>query len=442
MPIHVSASYRASPEMPQTALNYLQSQTDNFGLFFSLDRIYYHMASCQIYINQRYPELRALAQSDSLKITKRQDVINVMRTVLRIPDYKLLNKEGKLSTSQDVIENLINDQELSGEARRFATLYREMSARNTILGNLGQYSVLPVCMDRDFQNERMVVAHPRWSLLSTSRFSAAEPSLQNLAREVVDIYTAPKGYQMVFSDSGQIEPRITYSAYIDDELLKNLIILYDDAYYGMLHYILMTQQEEDTGRANFSTVQKKEITQDMKDMRQRLKVLGLAGNYGSANLAAIDAELGPVYERKIVAHPMRRRWEKQVSDQVRAGAKCFFAYFGTPVYPDNAKKDMSGISDYAAQNHYIRCGINNPIQATAAELMHLSIMEAKRTLNSREWVGAWKHDEGMFYVPEDTVDERGPILRELLSYDVDGWIPIRSDLHIGRKKSGFAPPVF
>ena len=48
----------------------------------------------------------------------------------------------------------------------------------------------------------------------------------------------------------------------------------------------------------------------------------------------------------------------------------------------------------------------------------------------------------MFYVREDHVDETAPKLRECMAYNVDGWIPIGSDLVIGRKKSIHTEGIF
>lgn len=305
---------------------------------------------------------------------------------------------------------------------------------------LGQYLSLPISNVEDMDNQRMVVAHPEWKVLATSRFSASSPSVQNINRDICDIYTAPKGWQLVFSDSGQIEPRITYSAYIRDDLIVKLITMYDDAYYGLLHFILLTDEEERNLRSNLDSIKLHEVTAEMKGKRQRLKVLGLAGNYGSSNLASIATELGPLYEKKIVNHPARKALEAEVTAAVRNGAEFFNGYFGTRVYPDNTQKYHKGDSSWAG--HMIRCGINNPIQTTAAELMCISVMNAKRILGPKDHIGSYKYDEGMFYVRNEHVEELAPKLRECLSYAVEGWIPIGSDLHIGRKESPYVTNIF
>ena len=357
-----------------------------------------------------------------------------------IQDFKLADKFGVPSMKQEVIELLQKDDTLSADAHTFVDLYSTISAASYMASYLKQYIDLPLSAAEDCDNQRMVIAHPRWNLLTTSRLSASTPSLQNINRSICDIYTAPKGWTMVFSDSGQIEPRITYSAYIRDDLIMTLIKLYDDAYFGLLHFILMTPAEETAARTDLSILQRKEISDEMKSKRSRLKVLGLAGNYGSANLGAIDSELGPLYEQKIVNHPARKALEVQVTSDVRHGVDCFYGYFGTPVYPEDTSKYEKGSSGWSG--HMIRCGINNPIQATAAELMRISIITARDVLGPQDHIGAYKHDEGMFYVRNEHVEELAPRLQECQAYAVEGWIPIGSDLHIGRKESPNVTSLF
>ena len=425
---------------PEHTRHVMQQETDSFGTFFNLDRVLYHEARYQRIAVTNYPEFRAMAGSSTVSVTRKQEIRNIMMERFGIPDFKLADKHGTPSLKQEVIELLQKDPTLSEDARHFVDLYSTISAASYMASYLVQYANLPLSAAEDCDNQRMVIAHPTWNLLATSRLSASVPSLQNIKRDICDIYTSPKGWTMVFSDSGQIEPRITYSAYIRDELIVALIKLYDDAYYGLLHFILMTPEEEAAARADLESLTCMEISDEMKNKRARLKVLGLAGNYGSANLSSIDSELGPLYDRKIVNHPARKALEAQVTSDVHHGVDCFYGYFGTPVRPDNTVKYERGSSGWSG--HLIRCGINNPIQTTAAELMNISIQEAKKVLGPLDHIGAYKHDEGMFYVQDDFVEERAPKLRECLSYAVEGWIPIGSDLHIGRKESPHVTSLF
>lgn len=439
MPIYIHG--RQAFCTPQEALSILQQATDSFGTFYNLDAILYHMAYYSRKKHAMMPEFHQLMHGP-IEPTQREKVLYAFLNYYGIPENKLTSRDGKLTLSAKVVEPLLDDPTLTDTQRYVLDVYMRVRKCSTMISYLGQYAVLPQSQSLDAEGYRMVIAHPRWSMLATKRFSASEPSAQNMNHDIYDIYTAPAGWQLVKSDTGQVEPRITYSAYIHDDLIVNLITLYDDAYFGLLHYILMSAGEEAMARANFSVVEKHEITDEMKAMRKRLKVLGLAGNYGSKNLGAVDAELGPLYEAKIVNHPIRRQLEAQVAANVRAGQTIFKGYFGTEIDPSEAKRDASGMSTKSWRDHIVRCGINNPIQATAAELMHMSIKEASRILGPDNHIAAWVHDAGMFYVKDDQVKEMAPKLQECLAYRVDGWIPINSDLSIGREKSPHVDRIY
>lgn len=442
MGIQIPAGYKLPPGTMDATKAYLQSQTDSFGLFLSYDRINYHYAHLVAKIKYCNRILRMLGGFSGAGDLTRTEILDALHNRFDVPDYMLL-KDGKPSVDKNVIANLMADHTISAELKQFLEIYKIMADCTGVLNNLKQFKKYPVTNLRDEDGERLICIHPEWNLLSTSRFSSRNPNMQNLSRKLNDLFSAPKGYTLVHSDTGQVEPRITYSAYIADPLIKRLITLYNDAYYGLLHYILMTPAEETAAR-NGGPLEAHPITPEMKENRQRLKVLGLAGNYGSANLAAIDKEYGPLYEAKIVNHPLRREWESRVKDEVRRGVTVFHAYFGTPVDP-GAAQAASGerySSGHGWAGHLIRCGINNPIQTTAAELMHISIRQAQMVLKPNEHVAGWVHDAGLFYVPTDNVEQRAKELKELLAYEVEGWIPIYSDLVLGKVGSGFAEPVF
>ena len=429
---------RKLPISPDEVQVLLQRETDTFGTFFNLDRILYHEARYSIYARSLYPEFRAMAGLPYLTASQRNAVSEAFTHRFNVPAHYLQDKYGTVRFDKATVSKLLQ-MDINEDAKYFLRLFQKISAADYMVSYFGQYRDLPISKMEDCDGQRMVVAHPVWNKLSTSRFSASKPSLQNINRDICDIYTAPKGWQMVFSDSGQIEPRITYSHFIQDALITHLIKTYDDAYYGLLHYISLSKEEEAEARTRLETVKPHEVTDEMKEKRRRLKVLGLAGNYGSVNLSAVDPELGPLYTEKIVNHPLRKRWEQKVTEAIRNGDDRFYGYFGTPIKPEANVKYRPGSSGWSG--HLLRCGINNPVQTTAAELMCFSVYNSMRLLKHDDHIGAYKHDEGMFYVRDERVEELAPKLRECLSYEVDGWIPIGSDLHIGRKESPYAPTL-
>jgi hypothetical protein len=422
-----------TPLTPEQGLAVLQRETDAFGCFIDLDRVLEHISLHSLLISKLLAEYRRFLGDPCAAPPTPGEKLALLTQRFGVPEYKLTNRHtGRPSASSDLLESLRDDASSSEDVRHIVSMFLSFSEHATARGHLEQFRTLPLCKLETSDGHRMVRAAPKWTLLNTNRFSSSGPNLQGVAHEHADIYAAPKGYAVIFSDSGQIEPRILYSAYVKDPLIKWLIELYDDAYYGLLHFIRLSPGEETSLRAGTAELAPYEITPEIKEQRQTLKTLGLAGNYGSSNLGAIHPVLGPLYARKVVNHPLRKEWENAVREQVSRGTETFYTAFGNAITPGDTEKHKRGTPGWI--NHLIRCGINNPIQGTAADLMLWSLSEAAKVLGLRGHIGYYKHDEGCFYVPEDKCGEYAPLLRECLAYQVRDWIPIRSDLTIGGKK--------
>ena len=84
----------------------------------------------------------------------------------------------------------------------------------------------------------------------------------------------------------------------------------------------------------------------------------------------------------------------------------------------------------------MKLAINNPIQGTGADLMRYSVRHVQDMLvtNSRKSrIINYVHDAVSLAVYEDDFDKVRPYLDDLVAYEVEGWIPIRLDLQIGRE---------
>lgn len=416
----------------EQARGILTAHTLTRGVCIDLDRCLDYVS----YYTEKYkPTLKAwrtLAGDATLQPTKRKDIANNLITRFGLSPERFAAPKGGLTVNDDIVKGLLNKPDIDEDLKEYLTLYSNLSTYSYRISYLDQYRFNPLLSVESFEGHRMVLARPEWNILATSRISATGPSLQNITYDFADIVTCPKGYQLVRADSGQIEPRITYSYFIPDELLKALIVLYNDAYLGMLHFCKMTSDEENRARRNLTTLEKKEWDISLRKM---LKVLGLAGNYGGGLASSdLDQELASVYRARIVNHPLRKKFEKEVEEAVDRGADTFYSAFGTPITPEETTKYKKNEPGW--RGHLIRCGINNPIQTTASDLMCQSVYESDKIIRE-EGRGAssivyYKHDEGCFMVHEKDVDLI-PKLSECTAYQVRDWIPIYSDVDIGKK---------
>lgn len=412
-------------------LNY---HTQRRGLLIDLDRV----LDYQIHFIEKAMKLKkpldALAGVNNFNVNSSKDVLNTLVQRFNVSEHKLMSA-GKLSANKIIINNLMEDAQISDDVKLFLKVYQERKDAVGSVSRLEQYVNLPLLEAEDFQGHRVVVARPHWHVLDTSRLSAREPSIQNIAKIFADLITHLEGQTMVRSDSGQIEPRITYSYFIRDELIVALINLYNDAYFGQLHYVMMSDEEDAYYRNHLDELEVKEWD---TNLRKDLKTLGLAGNYGSSNLGNINSELAIRYEQRIQNHPGRIKLVNDITKSVKTGQEIFYSAFGTPVEPTENSKYTKGT--IAWQNHLIRCGLNNPIQTTAADLMCEAIYRADKILKEEargdSWIGYAKHDEGLFYLDRCDAHLVEP-LRECFGYDVtlngQKWVNIDSDILIGVK---------
>ena len=125
MPIQIN--YRNLPISPDEVRTILQSETDSFGTFFNLDRILYHEGRYRRTAEVKYPEFRAMCGVPNIRCTQRNDVRNIFMRRFNIPEYKVMNKDNKVSMAQDVVEKLLKDETLGEDAHHFLQLYSDIS---------------------------------------------------------------------------------------------------------------------------------------------------------------------------------------------------------------------------------------------------------------------------------------------------------------------------
>ena len=427
------------PITPQEARNFLQSQTDNFGIFFDVERCYELVGILTLENNDISSYLRRLSRNPSLVLDDKEMVISTLKKMGLNPVDFYENNSRKESLKATVREKILQSPTCSDDVREFLTEYGKYVSNKRNKGNIFNFAVLPQSCALSKNNRRMSVGRPNWSILNTRRIAASDPGIQGIPRSMGDIITEPKGYTLLRCDSGQIEPRINFSTYLRDELIMNLIMYYNDAYYGLLHFCKMNAADEEACRQDFDKNFKSiEITDEIKDMRQNIKRLTNAGSYGSSNLGDINPQLAKVYELKIVKHPARLALERKVTQDVNRGVETFYGMFGTPVTPGDTEKYSKGDSGW--KEHVIRCGINNPVQTTASELMMFSVNRAMEVLKEAKdsHVCFYKHDEACFYISdEDMANGISDKLSDVTAYNVKGWIPIDSEALVGVKKGDY-----
>ena len=352
---------------------------------------------------------------------------------------------GRVSLSGESLESAIAtglySKELNTLMNLYATYKKSAHKISMFKGIIDSHRVSRV---PTFDNHRMIFCRPIWVPQNTGRIGMQSPALMNVAKELADIATVPKGWILMEVDSGQIEPRIIQSAYLRDPQLKKCTMSYNDAYFGYVHYCTLLSDEDI--RVGTLDIQAVELSEAVTNKRKKFKTFGNAVMYGSTENEANDSDKG-AFIRRIGGHPNRVAWQSDVEEQVERGQRVFYTAFGTPIditkgpsesnYPDKTSKQYF--------NHLVRCAINNPIQGTAADLMRLSILRANHILLKKapnSVILKYTHDSGTFAINESEYDKVIDELKEITSYQVEDWIPIYGDPVIGRQQTSDLPRLY
>lgn len=424
--------------VPSTAsmCSLLTMQNQEFGFFLDYDRLleyhfYFRNEAGRIaialnkYINPNDTVVRAAGPADIIKWIMWERI-----------DYLFKRTDGgDISLDADSISGAVTSGVLTEEQKQVLNLWSYAASCASKVGQFGTILKmnLPIEKELSFEYHRMVRIYPLWSSQNTHRFATKEPAIQNFVRDTQDVITVPRGYVKCDADSGQIEPRITYSTIIPDPQIREAIKQYNDAYFGLLFYNRMPDELWRSKRTDFKV---SEITEEDKAARQRLKTMGNAILYGSTDTKNGDP-LYQSYQKRIGNHPMRLEYVKKCTEQLMRGDYIFYTAFNEPVdvrKSANASGKYGSASESAKLSHYIKAAFNVAMQGTAAGLMKIALQHEYKYImrnNLKSFIFASVHDAIKTAIHEDEIDKHGDYIANIPAYQVDDWIPIYADAEIG-----------
>ena len=343
-------------------------------------------------------------------------------------------KEG-LSLSDRSITGAIESGTLKEDTVYLLKVYQKYSGYTRVRGTLVALLQNPISNVPSCDGHRMLIIRPTWWPQNTGRVAMRDPAVQNFNRNIQEIVTVPEGYVKIHTDSGQIEPRITYSYYIPDKQIQTLINMYNDAYYGLLHYCTMSSSDIASGRMEFTPI---EITDELKTGRKAIKTYGNSVMYGSKSNPTGDPIKAAMIER-IGGHVARTSLINSLNTDISMGKTVFTTAFGTKIDTANSVKlSEGGKRAGSMEEERLRLAINNPIQGTAADLMRISIYEANKLLMNKakkSYIVHYVHDAGVFAVHQDDYEAVHKELGDIVAYQVEGWLPIYAEPEEGRNNS-------
>jgi DNA polymerase I len=333
----------------------------------------------------------------------------ILFTHMGLPKPLIYGKGKKISTAQDVLENLAEQHEIAQLVIEFRHLAKLKS---------NYVDALPLLVDKDSRVHTTFNA----AATATGRLSSVNPNLQNipirteLGREIRAAFVAAPGFRLLSADYSQIELRLM-AHFSEDPLLT-------EAYR--------------TGR-DIHTLTASEVfgvpAENMdKHVRARAKAVNFGIVYGisafglSAQLSIPQGEAKLYIERYFERYGGVRAFIDGTIEETRRTGSVRTIFGRMRPIPDIESRNANqrGFAE--------RTAVNTPLQGTAADLIKLAMIAIDKKLadqNLKTRMVLQVHDELLFEVPEDETEAVTGLVKESMENVIKLRVPIVADLSFG-----------
>jgi len=352
--------------------------------------------------------------------------------------FRIAGRSFNIKSTQQVADVLFRDLGLKPK-RKTAT---GLSTSSEVLEELRESHPLPARI-LDYRHLEKILStyvealprmvHPETGRIHTSynqfiaatgRLSSSNPNLQNIpvrsveGREIRRAFVPNhRGDVFLAADYSQIELRVLAHLSKDSELRRAFLENRD------IH--------SQTAARIFGT------PSDMvtEEMRSQAKVINFGILYGmgphrlSRELSISHAQAGAFIEEYFRAYPGVREWiDKTIEEARRTG------------YVSTLSGRRRMIANMNSSNHNLRSNaermaVNTPVQGTAADMVKFAMIALHQEIESsgrRARMVLQVHDELVFSLPEEEVEEFEPVVRERMQEALPLDVPLRVDTKTGR----------
>ena len=364
-------------------------------------------------IGQRLNELEIEAHNiagKSFNLSSPKQLQQILFEELKIPVIKKTPK-GAPSTAEEVLQELALDYPLP----------------KVILENRGLSKLKSTYTDKlplmvSPKTERVHTSYHQ-AVTATGRLSSTDPNLQNIpirseqGRKIRQAFIAPTNYKIVAIDYSQIELRIM--AHLSND--KGLVTAFSEG--------------KDIHRATAAEIFAVELDEVTTDQRRSAKAINFGLIYGMsafglAKQLNIGRHQAQEYQDKYFQrYPGVLTYMEDTRQQ--ASEQGFVeTLFGRRLYlPDIKAKN--GMRKKAAE----RAAINAPMQGTAADIIKKAMLAVAAWLSEqnddRVKMTMQVHDELIFEIHQDIVEETTAKLVELMNNAVELSVPLIAEAGMG-----------
>lgn len=337
--------------------------------------------------------------------------INSPKQVSEILFDKLGIESKKRSTAEDVLIKLSKDNPIIG----LILSYRSLSKlRSTYIEGL---------TERMTEESRVHTSYNQ-TVTTTGRLSSSDPNLQNIPIKTEDgkrirgSFVARDGYKIVALDYSQIELRVLAHLSKEEKFIEAF------------------SNNEDIHTLTASEVFGVALNEVTGEQRRNAKAINFGLIYGmSARKLA---------EEISVTQSVARKYQENYFDKYK-NIKPYFEnelnfakknlYIETLMKRKIPSRDVNSKNSFV-KNHAELAAKNAKIQGSAAEIIKLAminIFEYMKENNAFEYskLLIQVHDELVFEVREDKIDEFGRKIKEIMENSVKLSVPLVADLGVG-----------
>lgn len=321
-------------------------------------------------------------------------------------------KKGKDHASTD--EETLNELLGAHPAVELLLKYRELfKLKSTYV------DALPPLLDK---NNRVHTSY-HTDATKTGRLSSTNPNLQNIpvkgewGVKVRDAFIAPKGSKLISADYNQIELRVM--AHLSQD--QNLVEIF--------------KKGEDIHTRTAAEILDKKPEDVTRDDRRIAKMVNFGIMYGIS-------PFGLSRQLKI-----DRDTAKQIIDKYFeefSGVKVWLEKTLSDAYAKGYVETLGGFRRYLIElkqgNYRVRAAgerqaINAPVQGTAADIIKAAMIKLDAELRSKNYESRMilqVHDELVFEVPDNEVEQVKPVIKDLMENTFKLSVPVEVEMKIGQ----------
>ncbi len=272
------------------------------------------------------------------------------------------------------------------------------------------------------QSQRVHTSYNQ-AVASTGRLSSSDPNLQNIpirtdeGREIRRAFVADNDWVLVDADYSQIELRILAHASRDEGLIEAF------------------REDADIHRRTAAKILGKSEADVSDEMRNRAKTVnfGIVYGMGARGLAQsldIDvAEAKTFIDEYFASYPGVKRFIDETINGARESQHVSTLLGRLRNLPD------INSANGRARSFSERIAVNTPIQGTAADIIKLAMLNVDQTFRERGYKARMilqVHDELLFEVPPDEVNEVSATVRECMEQAIALEVPLKVDIGTGK----------